>query len=188
MWYSSCMTEDIQLSRPDRFALLAFTYILLLYVGSGSARDLQLWLMETLGDWYRWLPALGCTLLLIFILGRGVQSLRASTLLTRSFLLLLMSCYVGVLYLLKIPAEKFHLVQYGILAWLVTEALNGRLVGWRLHLASLLIVTAAGAGDELVQWIRPNRVGDIRDIGLNTVSAFLAQGLLCIVERVPRYK
>lgn len=95
-----------------------------------------------------------------------------------------MSCYVAALYLLKIPAEKVHLVQYGILAWLVTEALTGRFAGWRLHLAALLIVVVAGAGDELIQWIRPNRVGDVRDIGLNTVSALLAQGLLCVIDRV----
>lgn len=176
------------MSRPDRFTLLAFTYVLLLYVGSGGARGLQLWLMTTFGDWYRWLPVAGCILFLVFIMGRGVQSLRASSPLTRVFLFLLMSCYVAALYWLKIPAEKVHLVQYGILAWLVTEALTGRFAGWRLHLVALLIVVVAGAGDELVQWMRPNRVGDIRDIGLNTVSALLAQGVLWTLGRAPPVK
>ena len=184
----TCPGGKIELSRPDRFALLAFTYILLLYAGSGSARGLQLWLMAALGEWYRWVPALGCTLFLVFILGRGVKSLRTSTPLTKVFLFALMSCYVAAFYLLNIPAEKVHLVQYGILAWLVTEALAGRFAGWQLHLAALIIVVIAGVGDELVQWIRPNRVGDVRDIGLNTVSALLAQGVLCVMERVPSAK
>ena len=187
MGYSSLM-RHIHLSRPNCFALLAFAYISLIYAGSGWARGLQLWLTTTLGDCYRWLPVLGCALFLAFILGRGVQSLRAHTQLTKVFVLLLMSCYVAVLYLLKIPAEKFHLVQYGILVWLVTEALTGRLVGWRLHLAALLIAVVVGVGDELVQWIRPNRVGDVRDIALNTVSALLAQGLLCVLSRAPTVK
>jgi VanZ family protein len=45
-----------------------------------------------------------------------------------------------------------------------------------------VLVTLAGIGDELIQWIRPERVGDVRDVLINFVAALLAQFLIAIIS------
>lgn len=173
------------ISRPDRFALLSLTYTLLLYGGSGWARNLQLMLMDVLGKWYSWMPILGCVILLLFPLWQLGKKVRSNGVVTNALLAMVVSGYAAALFSLPIPAEKIHLVQYGILAWLVTEALTDRLYGFSLHLTAFVVVMIIGVGDEFVQWLRPNRVGDINDIGLNTLAAFLAQILLYTLQREP---
>ncbi len=79
-------------------------------------------------------------------------------------------------------AEKFHLVEYGLLAWLLYRALThsdggqGETADLRLFVLPLLWVTVAGALDEGMQWWVETRTGEIRDVWLNQLSG--ACGLL----------
>lgn len=76
------------------------------------------------------------------------------------------------------PAERTHLVEYGVVAILVHEALterhrNGRGVGSPAVVAVGLTI-AIGAIDEFIQLAIPSRVFDVVDIFANSVSAALA--------------
>ena len=92
-------------------------------------------------------------------------------------------------------AEKFHLVEYGLLAWLLYRALlpkdgapeeGAAEVGaaedgdgtadLRLFVLPLLWVLIAGTLDEAMQWWVETRTGEIRDVLLNALSG--ACGLL----------
>ncbi len=72
---------------------------------------------------------------------------------------------------LSIPEERFHFLQYGLLGILVLKTV--RLQLWSQLLLATLFVVLVGAGDELIQWVLPNRVGDLRDVGMNTLAGVL---------------
>ena len=78
--------------------------------------------------------------------------------------------------------ERVHLVEYGLVAWLFFHAWR-RVPGW----GSLLLTAAASmivaAADEIVQWLVPFRVGEIRDVWLDGVA--IAAGLLVAVSVRP---
>lgn len=65
--------------------------------------------------------------------------------------------------------ERFHIVEYGMLAVLFQRAL-GALGGGGVALA--LVATAlVGVADEWIQALVSTRVGDVRDVGLNCAAA-----------------
>lgn len=96
----------------------------------------------------------------------------------------------GVLYAagfasLARAEERLHLIEYGVLAVLLLAALEARRMrleaqgravrsGWWIPLQAVLLTSAAGWGDELIQGVLPNRVYELRDVGINVLSAVLA--------------
>lgn len=102
---------------------------------------------------------------------------------------LLAAVLVGVLVMLAArgPAdvsavERFHILEYGLLAGLFYWALRpgaGRLA----LLMALLAAAIFGVLDEAVQWLVPTRVGEMRDVLLNWSAA--AIGLLAAGSVAP---
>ncbi len=69
-----------------------------------------------------------------------------------------------------------HVVEYGVLAWLILHYLriSGRLVRWRLYAWwTLLICGTVGGLNELLQTQIPGRFGDFNDVIANLVGAAL---------------
>ena len=66
------------------------------------------------------------------------------------------------------PAERVHFVEYGILGFLVAKAFE-----LRSFLASVTFVFFVGVVDEVIQWVLPNRTGDLRDVLMNTVGGVI---------------
>ena len=92
--------------------------------------------------------------------------------------------YVMIIKQYSILAEKIHFIEYGFLAFLVYYSLKMAIRGAAVYPLSLLIVTAVGWGDELIQYFLPNRVYDNRDVFLNALSGTLVLMLLFIVDRI----
>ncbi len=86
--------------------------------------------------------------------------------------------YLLVLVRMAIPEERTHLIEYGVVAVLVVEALTERTSqGRRVRVPPVLafLVTAVvGVVDEGLQGLLPDRVVDFRDIGFNALAALLA--------------
>ncbi|MBF0191817.1 MAG: VanZ family protein [Magnetococcales bacterium] len=76
---------------------------------------------------------------------------------------------IGVATYMDNPAERVHLMEYGILAFLLFRAM-GQPRGIGL-LWCYLAVLVAGFSDETIQWILPNRYFDLRDIGMNGIGS-----------------
>ena len=97
--------------------------------------------------------------------------------------LVALALYVLMIRHLDILQERFHLIEYGAVAGLAWGALRARWgpgSGWRQPaLGALLVTTAAGWGDELVQAILPNRHYDLRDVLTNAIAGAL---LLLVLE------
>lgn len=86
--------------------------------------------------------------------------------------------YLMLFARMGIPEERTHLIEYGVVALLVFEALSERAAQGRHVPAPALVAIAAASGigvlDELIQGVLPNRVFDPIDIGFNTLAAVLA--------------
>jgi len=106
--------------------------------------------------------------LLIFIVGALVfQASRIGFKRTLQVLIPMVVLFVGVLDL-EVPAERIHFLEYGLLGFLVTKAI--RKLNWKSISLALLFVLGIGAIDEVIQWLLPNRVGDLRDVIMNSVG------------------
>lgn len=74
-----------------------------------------------------------------------------------------------------------HVGEYFVFAILIWRALRKQQAGkwvWRAALQTLALVAAVAALDETGQWFRHLRTGSVTDVGIDTVGAVLALGVL----------
>lgn len=91
-------------------------------------------------------------------------------------------CLYGmVIYILELPEEQVHFIEYGILSALIYVALTHDINNRSIYFLSSLIVFVFGAIDEVAQWVLPNRIFDIRDLVINGTAGIMAQLLIAMV-------
>jgi arylsulfatase A-like enzyme len=76
----------------------------------------------------------------------------------------------------RFPAERLHLLEYGLVAVLLFRALALDLSRHRAYFAGFCLTVFIGIIDETIQWVLPQRFFELKDIQLNAVSGAL--GLL----------
>ncbi len=91
--------------------------------------------------------------------------------------------YLLVIPLARAPEEKFHLLEYGLLAGVIYAALSERRAALseptpsfflrHLPLTAFLLTAALGFLDELLQGLLPSRYYDTRDVLLNALAGGL---------------
>lgn len=83
--------------------------------------------------------------------------------------------FAVMFYLEKNPGEKIHMFQYGVLGWLVYKALTLHFhkTSIRLYATGALICLVAGALDEVIQHMLPNRYFTLHDIVINGLSGVI---------------
>ena len=90
------------------------------------------------------------------------------------------------------PAERTHLFEYGLVAILIYQALRERARnGRRVPIPALLtvVITALlGWVDEGIQALLPNRVYDLRDVGVNALAGLMAISAILAIERARRWQ
>ena len=95
----------------------------------------------------------------------------------RYFLFLL---FIGMSFIMlkleKNPGEKIHLAEYGLLGVLLYNALKIDFDRFspKLYIYGSLICVLAGAFDEVIQWLLPNRYFTLHDIFVNGLSGIIA--------------
>jgi putative Mn2+ efflux pump MntP len=92
--------------------------------------------------------------------------------------LVLALIYAWALSRLKLPVERIHFLEYGLLSVFVFRALAHDIKNRSIYLWSALIVFSLGLVDEIIQYFLPNRVYDTRDVIVNGLAGIL--GLLII--------
>jgi len=97
--------------------------------------------------------------------------------------LIVFGLYGYGLRVLRIPEERIHLLEYGLLSFLVFRVRSADWSALFAYWQTFLIVSFIGTLDEIIQYIIPNRVGDIRDIILNIVSGLLGLVLTAILSQ-----
>lgn len=85
--------------------------------------------------------------------------------------------YGAVMLWMKQTEERIHLLQFGLLAWLVLGAVDRSWPEWSLGRRALVAIALGAAGgwaDEIVQHFLPSRYYDLRDVGFNAIASVLA--------------
>jgi len=118
--------------------------------------------------------------LLMIILWRKKRFQRISSYVLLGFVLL---CYGYGIKTLRLPAEKIHFVQYGLLAFLCFQAIRVDLGKPWAFGAALLLAFILGWIDEGIQHLLPNRYYEFRDVLLNGWSATLGLLFTYIFQR-----
>lgn len=108
------------------------------------------------------------------------------------------TAYLSVFLSMERAEEKLHFIEYGVLGGLVYAALlerrgrcqpthvGGRWRRWWPAPAAVLLTSLLGWGDEGIQAILPNRVYELRDVGLNVAAALLAVAAMSFWRWVER--
>jgi len=90
----------------------------------------------------------------------------------------IIAVYLLVFIRMNIPQERSHLIEYGVVAILIYEALKERLRNGknikRPALGAIVFTSIAGIIDEFIQLFLPNRVFDYRDILFNILAGIMA--------------
>ncbi len=124
----------------------------------------------------------GYVVLFVVVLAAGIyiSRLRPGSRRFRLFMLLVFgSVYLYLIkYQCKYPAERLHLVEYGLLAYLIYAALRLDFSGRAAYALSFALASGFGLVDELIQYVLPNRVFEMRDVMTNVFAAGL--GLLAV--------
>ena len=171
-----------------------------MFVSFRSRRERRLWLwaagllvaiyatlysVRPVAEWLRDRNLLRGTLVLLFLI---VAAAVLRWVLARSpgrreigTLVLFTALYLLVMWPIRMPEERFHLLEYGLLAGLVYAALlerrsPGGALRWAAGPALVAVAVTAVAGwvDEGIQYLLPNRHYDWVDVGLNLLAAILA--------------
>lgn len=90
--------------------------------------------------------------------------------------------YGYLLFLLKVPEEKIHLIEYGFLAFLVFRAVDLDYRGVKRYGIAFVVSSLLGWMDELIQHFLPNRYYQSSDVLLNILSAGLGLVVVFIFQ------
>lgn len=82
--------------------------------------------------------------------------------------------YVYLLSAIKIPIERIHLLEYGLLSFFAYMAFRESFGKLKSYLFSFILTAILGWIDEGIQALVPGRYYDIKDVGLNALSGLLA--------------
>jgi len=91
--------------------------------------------------------------------------------------------YAYTVMIIKYPAEKIHLVQYGFLAFLIYRACLIDFSIVAVYAISFFLTSAFGWLDEIIQYYLPNRYYHINDVALNSFSGGMGLFLVFIYRR-----
>ena len=69
---------------------------------------------------------------------------------------------------LDVWVERIHFIEYAVLGLLISHAVDVRTLPRMICTGCL--ITLIGAVDEIIQWYLPSRVGDMRDVFMNSVG------------------
>ncbi len=163
-------------AREKRLWTWTLAVVVAIYSTLGLARTL----VDQLGSDFMsvWMFLLGCLLVLLTVITQGLKVRPSGA--EIGIALGVAAAYLLIVVRMAVPTERSHLVEYGVVAVFVHEALleragNGR----RVPVPSLLAIAIAsliGVVDEGIQWFLPSRVMDPVDMLFNVLAAVMAVG------------
>ena len=155
---------------------IAFLYILFIYISLPVMPGLWEGFVSKVGSFADYTAAVILVIFGSFIVFYLISKQKD----IRSFIwLAILACvYAFGLSRLKLPIERVHFVEYGILSILLFRALRHHIKNKSIYLWSGIAVFSLGLIDEGIQYLLPNRVFETRDVIVNGVAGIL--GLLLI--------
>ena len=80
------------------------------------------------------------------------------------------------------PAERLHLLEYGLMAFVLCRALRLDLPPRVANCWALGLTTVIGFGDETIQWVLPQRYFELKDVALNVAAGSLGLALTALAR------
>lgn len=161
-------------AREKRLWAYTLAVVVAIYSTLGLARIL----VDELGSNFLsvWLFLLGCILVLATVITQGFKVRPGG--MEIGIALGVAAAYLLFFVRMAVPTERSHLVEYGVVAVFVHEALLERArQGQRVPMPGLLAIAIAsliGVIDESIQWFLPSRVMDPVDMLFNVLAAAMA--------------
>ena len=173
--------------RTGRAAIAAAAWVALLYASIPLVRPVQRRLLGELGSDWIIAVVLGAVAV---ALGAAVLLLRRSPRPTTRFdlvWLLAVAAFAAATawHLRGRPEEAVHLLQFGVLAVLLYRALRPSKPDVAILAAVVLLGALVGTVDEIIQWIVPGRIWDLRDVAVNASACALAAAALWRLDPGP---
>ncbi|MBI5116822.1 VanZ family protein [Candidatus Poribacteria bacterium] len=120
---------------------------------------------------------LGYFVLVVLALVFAIYAVRRRDRLERSSVFVLGGLAVIYYWLLRyhcrFPAERLHLFEYGLLAYLLYRALRYDFPEMKAYSLGFSISSLFGLLDEIIQHFLPNRVFEWRDVATNVIASAL---------------
>ena len=150
-----------------RFWVLIIIYVLFIYVSLPFFPDLIRVLRNLISKELLNLLSLALSISFFLLLSVWIYNKKYKA---KQFLLiispLLLLTYLSLS--LDVWVERIHFIEYAVLGLLISRAVDARTLSRIIYTGSL--ITLIGAVDEIIQWFLPNRVGDMRDVFMNSVG------------------
>lgn len=96
--------------------------------------------------------------------------------------------YVWFLHIFgRFPAERLHLLEYGLMAVFLLRALRLNARPLPAYAGALVLTGVIGFGDETIQWILPQRFFELKDAALNVAAGTLGLSLAALAGMHERH-
>ncbi len=168
--------------RERRLWIFAFAVVIAIYASLPFAGQLADVLRAS--DLLEISFAAGMLLIVLMVIAHALQSRPNAA--TVTIALGVIAAYLLVFVRIANPAERTHLIEYGVVSLLTLEALRERARNGRFApapaLLAIVIATTVGTIDEFVQGVLPGRVFDTRDILFNALAGILAVAASLLLE------
>jgi VanZ family protein len=156
-------------------AVALFTLVIFATLPFGPA--IRNFLTEHFGKWFViWFVGISLLAGVVTIFAAVLRRERKFSVIRFLWLLLIVFLYWQFLKrTFRVPIESVHFIEYGILSVLAYRALRESYAETWIFVLVIVFTYTVGIADELIQWVLPNRVAEIRDVLFNAVSGVLAQ-------------
>jgi len=121
-----------------------------------------------------------CLAVVILVLFRFLRLQKLSSYLILS---LMIACYLSLLWIIKIPEERIHFFEYGILAVFIERALRIKRKALLTYLVTIILTIVFGWLDEVIQHYLPGRYFGWQDVLYNAMGGILGVVLVYVVQR-----
>jgi len=162
------------------WSLIGF-YVTFIYSTLYVMRPILIFLKATLKSYLDLGVGIMFLIILSLVLGYIISNRERYSVTQYLWFSFISSLYGLVIYILELPEEQFHFIEYGILSALIYVALTHDVNNKSIYFFSAIIVFVFGTIDETIQWVLPNRCFDIRDLVMNGMAGVLAQLLIAMV-------
>jgi hypothetical protein len=175
------VSDDDSMNRVRLSYLLTIIYSFFIFISIPYVRPVQKFVYHSLGKNFFTLFVLlaifaAFTFAVVKLARRIGNRIRLGNFLWLIFITAIYA-YLTV-KLRKNPEEAIHFVEYGILSYLVYNALRNHIQDITIYLTGSIIVLIVGTIDEIIQWLVPVRFWQLSDVGLNFIAGFLLQILI----------
>ncbi len=158
---------------------IVFLYTLLTYLSLPFTREWLRFFRKTLGSGFN-------LSINLFMLAVGLLiAIWVFKIATKMAFWVFMGLFALLLLLgsqIQISEERMHLLQYGLLGYLISSAIAPK-VSLIARIGTLFLIgTAVALGDEIVQWALPSRVFDWWDVSYNLVGLTFGASIFHILK------